>query len=148
MVFPKNLFIQHCIKWDWFQSKNKITFFGGFWYSSFKILYLHVHYSNRLNFSVNIPKCCKDVYVKNFFPCTARIQNSLPEECFPLTYNLNGFDSGVNRQLFSLGFFSSAFLYPFIFSSSFSCNVTPSLIVDVQPCMEWNSSKKWLFSAI
>ena len=49
-------------------------------------------YSDRLDdFSVSIPRCYKDVYVNRFFPRTARLWNSLPIECFPLTYNLNGF---------------------------------------------------------
>ena len=39
------------------------------------------HYSDRLHdFSVNIPRCYKDVYVNSFFPCTARLWNSLPIE--------------------------------------------------------------------
>ena len=33
--------------------------------------------------SVTIPRCYKDVYVNSFFPCTARLWNSLPIECFP-----------------------------------------------------------------
>ena len=46
-------------------------------------------YSDRLDdFSVAIPRCYKDVYVNSFFPRTARLWNSLPIECFPLTYNL------------------------------------------------------------
>ena len=45
-------------------------------------------YSGRLHdFSVTIPRCYKDVYVKSFFPCTARVWNSLPIEWFPLTYD-------------------------------------------------------------
>ena len=49
-------------------------------------------YSNRLHdFSVTIPRCCKYVYVNSFFPRTDRPRNSLPIECFPLTYNLNDF---------------------------------------------------------
>ena len=49
-------------------------------------------YSDRLHdFSVVIPRCYKDVYVNSFFPHTARLWNSLPIECFPLAYNLNGF---------------------------------------------------------
>ena len=53
-------------------------------------------YSDRLfDFPVNIPRCCKDVYVNNFFPGTARSWNSLPRECFPLTYNLNGLSLGL-----------------------------------------------------
>ena len=46
-------------------------------------------YSDRLhNFSVTIPRCYKDVYVNSFFSRTARVWNSLPRECFPLTYDL------------------------------------------------------------
>ena len=49
-------------------------------------------YSDRLHdFSVIIPRCYKDV--NSFFPLTARLYNSLPIECFSLTYNLNGFKS-------------------------------------------------------
>ena len=44
-------------------------------------------YSYRLpDFSVTIPRCYKHVYFNSFFPCTARLWNSLPIECFPLTY--------------------------------------------------------------
>ena len=43
-------------------------------------------YSDRLHdFSVTIPRCYKDVYVNSFFPRTAKLWNSLPIECFPLT---------------------------------------------------------------
>ena len=43
-------------------------------------------YSDRLHdYSVTIPRCYKDVYVKSFFPCTARLWSSLPIECFPWT---------------------------------------------------------------
>ena len=45
-------------------------------------------YSDRFHdFSVTIPRCYKDVYVSSFFPRTARLCNSLPIECFPLTYD-------------------------------------------------------------
>ena len=51
------------------------------------------HYSERLHdFSVTIPRCYKDVYVNSFFPRTARLWNSLPIECFPLTYDLSSFN--------------------------------------------------------
>ena len=51
-------------------------------------------YSDRLHdFSVTISRCHKDVYVNSFFPCT----DSLPAECFPLTYDLNGFNFIINR---------------------------------------------------
>ena len=54
-------------------------------------------------FSVTIPRCYKDVYVKSFLPRTARLWNSLPIECFPLTYDLNGFKSRINRHLLTVG---------------------------------------------
>ena len=63
-------------------------------------------YSDRLHdFSVTIPRCYKDVYVNSFFPCTARLWNSVPIECFLLTYNLNGFKSRINRHLLTVGSF-------------------------------------------
>ena len=63
-------------------------------------------YSDILhNFSVTIPRCYKDVYVNSFFSCTAKLWNSLPIECFPLTYNLNGCKSRINRHLLTLGSF-------------------------------------------
>ena len=37
----------------------------------------------------------------------------IKNERFPLTYDLNAFQSGVDRHLF-LGFFQSAFIYPFL----------------------------------
>ena len=47
-------------------------------------------YSDRLHdFPVTIPRCYKDDYVSNFFPCTARLWNSVRIECFPLTHDLN-----------------------------------------------------------
>ena len=61
-------------------------------------------YSDRLHdFSVTIPRCYIDVYVSNVFPRTTRLRNSLPIECFPLTYDLNGFKSRINRYLLSVG---------------------------------------------
>ena len=57
-------------------------------------------YSDRLHdSSVTIPRCYKDVYVNSFFPRRARLWNSLPIECFPLTYDLSGFKSRINRYL-------------------------------------------------
>ena len=55
--------------------------------------------------SVSIPRCYKDGYVNSFFPRTARLWNSLPIECFPLTYDLSGFKSRINRYLLTVGFF-------------------------------------------
>ena len=57
-------------------------------------------YSDRLHdFSVTIPRCYKDVYVNSFFPRTARLWNSVPIECFPLTYDLSVFKSRINRHV-------------------------------------------------
>ena len=64
------------------------------------------HYSERLHdFSVTIPRCYKDVYVNSFFPRKAKLWNSLPIECFPLTYDLSGFKSRINRHLLTVGSF-------------------------------------------
>ena len=63
-------------------------------------------YSDRLHdFSVSIPRCYKDIYVNSFFPRIARLWNSLPIECFPLTYDLGGFKSRINRYLLTVGSF-------------------------------------------
>ena len=62
-------------------------------------------YSDRLHdFSVTIPRCYKDVYVC-FFPRTHKLWNSLPIECFPLTYDLVGFKSTINRHLLAVSSF-------------------------------------------
>ena len=62
--------------------------------------------SDRLHdFSVTIPRCYKDVYVNSFFPLTAKRWNSLPIECSPLTYDLSGFKSRINRHLLTVGSF-------------------------------------------
>ena len=67
---------------------------------------MSTRYSDRLHdFSVTIPRCYKDVYVNSFFPRTAKLWNSLPIECFPLTYDLSGFKFRINRQLLNVGFF-------------------------------------------
>ena len=80
-------------------------------------------YSDRLHdFSVTIPRCYKDVYVNSFFSRIARLQNYLPIECFPLTYDLSGFQSRINRLLLIVGFFKMNFLYCFnLFVHFFSC---------------------------
>ena len=63
-------------------------------------------YSDRLHdFSVAIPRSYKDVYVNSFFPHTARLWNSLPIECFPLTNDLSGSKSRINRPLLTVGSF-------------------------------------------
>ena len=63
-------------------------------------------YSDRLyDFFVTIPRCYKDVYVNSFFRCTAKLWNYLPIEWFPLTYDLSGFKSRINRHLLTVGSF-------------------------------------------
>ena len=63
-------------------------------------------YSDRLHdFSVSIPRCYKDVYVNSFFPHATRLMNSLPIECFPLTYDVSGFKSRINRYILTVGSF-------------------------------------------
>ena len=63
-------------------------------------------YCDRLlDFSVIIPRYYKDLYVKSFFPHTARLWNSLPIECFLLPYDLSGFKSRINRDLLTEGSF-------------------------------------------
>ena len=57
------------------------------------------------DFSVTIPRCYEDVYVNSFFPHTATLWNSLPIECFPLTCNINGFKSRINRHLLTVDSF-------------------------------------------
>ena len=64
-------------------------------------------YSDGLHdFPVTIPRCYKDFDVNSFFPRTARLWNSLPIECFSLTYNLYGFKVlRINRNLLTVGSF-------------------------------------------
>ena len=63
-------------------------------------------YSDRLHdFSATFRRCYKDVYVNSFFPRTARPWNRLLIEFFPLTYDINGFKSRINRHLLTVGSF-------------------------------------------
>ena len=72
-------------------------------------------YFDRLyDFSVTIPRHYKDANVNSFFLCTARLWNSLPIECVPLTNDLSGFKSSINRHLLT------NLLYALIFFVSFS----------------------------
>ena len=60
------------------------------------------YYVRLHDFSVTIPRYYKDVCVNSFFLRIARLWNSLPIECFPLTYDLSGFKSKINRHLLTL----------------------------------------------
>ena len=65
-----------------------------------------IFYSDRLHdFSVTIRRCYNDVYVNSFFPRTSRLWNSVPIECFHLTYDINGSKSRINRHLLTVGAF-------------------------------------------
>ena len=55
------------------------------------------------------------IYVNSLFPHTATLWNSLPIECFPLTCDLIGYKSRINRQLVSVGSSWTDFLYALIF---------------------------------
>ena len=64
------------------------------------------YYSDRLHgFSISIPRCYINVYVKSFFPCTNKLWNSLPIECIPFTYDLSDFKSMINIHLLTIGSF-------------------------------------------
>ena len=64
------------------------------------------YYSERLHdFSVTISSCYIYVYVNSFFPPTATLWNSLPIECFALTYDLSAFKSRIKRHLLTVGSF-------------------------------------------
>ena len=72
-------------------------------------------YSGSLHeFSVTISRCYKDVYVNSFFPGPARLWNSLPIECFPLTCDLNHFRDIIYRHLLTVGTSCTDLLYALI----------------------------------
>ena len=58
----------------------------------------HTHTQIHIHKHTYIPRCYKDVYVNSFFPRTAKLWNSLPVECFPLTYDLSGFKPRINSR--------------------------------------------------
>ena len=94
------------------------------------------HYSVGLHdFSVTISRCYKNVYVNSFFPCIARLWSYLPVECSSVTYDLKGFNSGLNRHFFFL--VSSQKDFPLcctLFLLLFL--VPPCLLVSVQQCID------------
>ena len=80
-------------------------------------------YSHRFyDFTVTISRCYKVVCVYSFFRRTARFWNSLPIECFPLTYGLNDFKAWINRHLLSVGSFQKDFMNVLIFLNFLFCN--------------------------
>ena len=101
------------------------------WLNWFRFLYSlgrSTRCSDRLqDFSVTIPRCCKDVYVNSFFTRTARLWNSLPTECFPLTYDLIGFKSRINRYLLIVVLFKQISCMLQSFCAFSSCNSMPCI---------------------
>ena len=69
-------------------------------------------------FSVTIPRCYKYDYGKSFFSRIAKLSNSLPAECFTLTFALNGFKFRVNGHLLVPSKQVSFILLIFFFSCS------------------------------
>ena len=65
------------------------------------------------------------VYVSIFFLCSTRLCNLLPAEYFPLTHDLNGFTSRVDRHFFMFEFFLTSCPICLSSSSSFFCNSMP-----------------------
>ena len=63
------------------------------------------YYGRLHDFSVTISSCYKDAYVNRFFPRPAKLWNSLPIKCFPLTYDFSGFKSRINKHLLTVGSF-------------------------------------------
>ena len=79
-------------------------------------------YFNRLHdFSVTIPGCYKDAYVNSFFPRMPRFWNSLPAECFSLTYNLNSLSLELTGTFFPW-VLCKQLSSMILFLSSFTCN--------------------------
>ena len=79
---------------------------------------------------------------QQFLSRTARLWNSMPIECFHLTYDLCGFKSRVKRHLLTVGSFETDLLYALAFLCFFFLYITPYLIMAVQPFMEWIAIKK------
>ena len=64
---------------------------------------------------------------------------------FPLTYDLSGFKSRINRHLVTVGSFQTNFLYVLIFCASSSCNSMPRRAC---PTYAWNESQLNFFTGI
>ena len=92
--------------------------------------------SDRLHgFSVPIPICYKDVFVNSFFPPPGRLWNSQPKECFPLTFDLSGFQSQNSQTTFIYRFFQSR--YPAGLDKSQMCICSILEIKNLTNCCTW-----------
>ena len=57
-------------------------------------------YSNKMHdFSVNIPKSCKDVYISGIFSHTVKLWTFLHSKCSPLVYDLICSDCWVPHEV-------------------------------------------------
>ena len=70
-----------------------------------QVVFFAAHYVHYCFYCVTIPRCYKDVYVNSFSPRTAKLWNSLPIECFCLTYDRSGFKSRINRHILTVDSF-------------------------------------------
>ena len=69
----------------------------------------------------HLSQMLQECLCQQFFSHTARLWNSLPIECFPLTYGLNGSKSKINMYLISTG---SVYTFPvLILFYLFFCNM-------------------------
>ena len=57
--------------------------------------------TNAHPMTVHMHSCNKQFYSSSFFPCVARLWNSLPSSCFPTCYDLQKFKSSINSHLLS-----------------------------------------------
>ena len=67
------------------------------------------------DFTVTIPRRYKNAYVNIFFCCIGSLWNSLPIECFLLTYDQNNFKARNDRHLLYVGSFQKDFMHVLIF---------------------------------
>ena len=126
LFFCSSVLIYPCSWFFWFFYSWFCFSFSFFFCTDDSILfiYLNIRLKIRWIYSVDlfllfilkmiswkrIPRCYKDAYVNSFFPrialkFTNRLWKSLPIECCPLTYDLNGFKSRINRHHFTVGYF-------------------------------------------
>lgn len=70
-----------------------------------------VRYADRRHdFVISI--LSEEPYPNSIFPCTAKLWNSLPIYCFPLTFNLNFFKTNVNGYSAFLMISWTLFFFP------------------------------------
>ena len=101
-----------CLPWS-FGSSLKCSQLKSFLYIGITLVDVYLNWLNWFHvlilgggLLVILIDCMMDVYVNSLFPYTARrLWNSLPIECLPLTYDLNGSNCRINRHLLTVGSF-------------------------------------------